>query len=1716
MYQPPPQPQLVTGTPQEDEEDYYVYDDDDYENDDDDDDEEPVPTRTGRVHRTGGNSRAGGQFNVPDSQLVQDWPYGNTVNLEGKSTLTYSPSRPAPQTGYFSQIIPPPQGQTMTPPMYGSPVPPAIGPGYFSSPERPAGPYAQRFQSPTHLGLPPHQGVPLVGLAQPPALSPPKPGFLGTATVPPPATSVAAPGSAPPNAVLSMKGTMVPQGTGNSTPEAALTGGTIYKMSMPSGETPTTGATSSVAKSFGTQFIMTMPQSQPQGVKTPGSAETQSSTPRTSTFSFGLAGAGGSAAGRLYGSPAGKPPKSPGGPDEDEEDGAGDDSYQGPDFEPIIPLPDEVEVVTGEEDEKVLFKARTKLYRFVEKQWKERGLGELKILHNELTGRVRIVMRREQVHKVCANHALTPEMTVSLKSPNEKKLLTWQALDFTESQSQMEQFCSRFKNEDIAQQFKDKFEEGVAIAKKTTDNHMEKPVEKQEHKVKDSDKVKASKLLDKFKPKAGSWNCDVCMINNTAEAVKCLACTTPKPGAEQPKDDKPSESDSGPKITFGAAGGFSFGGVGFGSGSASTGEGNFSFGKPGQAQVPAQKTEGFSFNPPKAGGTAAATSTTTSTTTSTGGLFKFGSDAAQGSFKFGASSSTAAPTATVTSTASPASSGFKGTTAPISTTKTATTSEASPAPFKFTDADRTETFSFGNSTPVSTAKSVPTISAPKLNYTFSPSTPSATSTPTATSDNVTSTTDPPGKTSGFTFGSTTGVSTFKFGELSTPESSTPAANMLKSMAERSAANLSQADSTPKDLSKGTVGGFTFSSKPVLEKKEGPKQPEKTEETKPNPFAGFSFSPAAKTAPSGVNVDDESEKPVAGGTTDKTSTKDKKPDEPDAAKSDGSVGKPVPVFGQVKTSATPSPVFGAKADLKNMGGDKASNSAGNTVAATDKDNSGSKAFGPTGTSTVDFASLAGKGPSAFSTKPEFKGFGGAGQAMFGSAEGASPSRGGDHEDGEAEEYEPDVDFKPVIPLPELVDVKTGEEEEEKLFGERAKLFRLDPAKQWKERGLGEMKILKHKETGRCRILMRREQVLKLCANHTITKDLRLQPLATSDRTWCWVAQDYTEGDLKVEQFACKFKTPDVAQMFKEVFEKAQASEVVQAPVAAPKKQPEKDSSKPSLAQMFALQKGEWECSVCMVRNKPNAETCLACETPNPAAKPSAKPQKSPQSKVSSTTTTGSGFDQSAFKFGSSSGFSFGSTKSSDGKASAVTTTTPFTPPQGIATPSKHSGGFNFGTPAQGFGDFKFGLAETPKKDATPAGSGSTTPSKATPSKATPSKADSTVSSSTTGYVFGKDTETPGFTFSGVTPSKPVDLSANKSPRSPGTGDDFYVNQEGEDSHIYFEPVVKLEKVDVKTGEEDEVILYGHRAKLYKFVGNEWKERGVGDIKILCHKETAKHRLLMRRDQVHKLCLNHYINGEMQLMPMANAAGKAWIWHADDFTEGEVEHQQFAIRFKTKDIADDFKNVFEDSVKQMANYSTPTKAKVDPSKKIAEGGSKVTKPDKKGSLSSMFAAKQGEWDCSVCMVRNKAELNSCAACQTPNPGAKPAAPTTTPADTTSPFATPKPAASNLGLFSFKLPTLTPDTSEKPGGFQFGQAGASGGKFSFGNSGFTGSVFGGSPSSSQSPVSSQSKEEESGKSPLNRGKSLLAAMLEQPMVDGKSNSNPYFLKMASYRLS
>lgn len=49
----------------------------------------------------------------------------------------------------------------------------------------------------------------------------------------------------------------------------------------------------------------------------------------------------------------------------------------------------------------------------------------------------------------------------------------------------------------------------------------------------------------------------------------------------------------------------------------------------------------------------------------------------------------------------------------------------------------------------------------------------------------------------------------------------------------------------------------------------------------------------------------------------------------------------------------------------------------------------------------------------------------------------------------------------------------------------------------------------------------------------------------------------------------------------------------------------------------------------------------------------------------------------------------------------------------------------------------------------------------------------------------------------------------------------------------------------------------KCKLYRFDkdGNQWKERGVGTVKLLKHKESQKVRLVMRQSKTLKICANH---------------------------------------------------------------------------------------------------------------------------------------------------------------------------------------------------------------------------------------------------------------------
>ncbi|EAW17582.1 Ran GTPase-binding protein YRB1 [Aspergillus fischeri NRRL 181] len=153
-------------------------------------------------------------------------------------------------------------------------------------------------------------------------------------------------------------------------------------------------------------------------------------------------------------------------------------------------------------------------------------------------------------------------------------------------------------------------------------------------------------------------------------------------------------------------------------------------------------------------------------------------------------------------------------------------------------------------------------------------------------------------------------------------------------------------------------------------------------------------------------------------------------------------------------------------------------------------------------------------------------------------GSSKAQQGEEED-EAPES-PDVHFEPVIRLTEKVETKTNEELEEQVFKMRAKLFRFDAdSKEWKERGTGDVRLLKHKENQKTRLVMRRDKTLKVCANHYVVPDMKLKPNVGSDRSWVWsVTADVSEGEPEAQTLAIRFANSENANLFKEAFEKAQ--------------------------------------------------------------------------------------------------------------------------------------------------------------------------------------------------------------------------------------------------------------------------------------------------------------------------------------------------------------------------------------------------------------------------------------------------------------------------------------------------------------------------------------------------------------------------------------------------
>ncbi|XP_051882736.1 LOW QUALITY PROTEIN: E3 SUMO-protein ligase RanBP2 [Pristis pectinata] len=1030
------------------------------------------------------------------------------------------------------------------------------------------------------------------------------------------------------------------------------------------------------------------------------------------------------------------------------------DEEDGPHFDPVVPLPDKVDVKTGEEDEELLFSNRAKLFRFdtETREWKERGIGHIKLLQHRTSSKIRLLMRRDQVLKICANHYITADMKLKPNAGSDKSWV-WCALDYSDEKPVLEQLAVRFKTADEAALFKTKFEEAQNLVKgqELKPSSVFGQEQKMGIKLK-SDEVNLGTVKStedsgfgaQFFKKYGEWDCNSCLVRNTASASVCVSCQNPNttnkkqglPFTSQTLVQNGNAVEGPEKITAFTKP------IGFGD------------------KFPNNDAKSATFQAPKPNGKFPITS--------------FG----QSAFS--------ERTSTLT----------QDTLQGILARKEGQWDCGSC--LVRNDAEVTNCLACH--TPKPSAK-VPVVTSIGQS---------------AFSERLCTSTQ----------GAFEGKFSKKEGQWDCGtclvRNDAEVTNCIACQAPNSnnkMAGISTAATTPLVIgsvypkSDAPESGFklNFPANGVkfghgdINNTAGFKIEPSSQSSRPFSSPAFTFSSSRSGGSFTFGLPD-----TCKGSTDKGSQQ-------------GSAALFLKAFAEQKERER----IASQSDRDQVPASDNSSQSQDFILGKDMNVS----------TFADLAKTADKGFQFGYKDPHFKGFEGVGQQLFSTSITRAASADDDDDELYKTEDGDNIHFDPVVLMPEKVDLITGEEDETVLYSQRVKLFRFDTeSSQWKERGVGNLKVLQNKANGRLRILMRREQVFKVCANHWITTTMNLKPLMGSDRAWMWLASDFSDGEAKPEQLAAKFKTPELAEEFKEKFEEFQRL-LLDIPLQTPhklldngktarliQKAEEMKSGLKDLKHFLKDEKGSLkdEGNVLMGSiSESNSTSGLVIK---------------PHSESTGPTLEWDNYDLREEALDTS--------VSSTGYGSPDT-----------GSPVRKNL-FRFGDSASGF-NFNFQPSLSPLKSP----------------------------------------------------------KLNQSGLSVGTDEDSEFGQEEEKDVQHFEPVIPLpDLIDVSTGEENEQVIFCHRAKLYRYdkeVG-QWKERGIGDLKILQNYDSKKVRIVMRRDQVLKICANHWLTPDVKMEPMKGTE-KAFIWSVMDFADDVAKVEQLAVRFKQQEVASSFRELFEEAKK-----------------------------------------------------------------------------------------------------------------------------------------------------------------------------------------------------------
>lgn len=484
-----------------------------------------------------------------------------------------------------------------------------------------------------------------------------------------------------------------------------------------------------------------------------------------------------------------------------------------------------------------------------------------------------------------------------------------------------------------------------------------------------------------------------------------------------------------------------------------------------------------------------------------------------------------------------------------------------------------------------------------------------------------------------------------------------------------------------------------------------------------------------------------------------------------------------------------------------------------------------------------------------------------------------------------------------------------EYEEILFNAKISLqYYNNDNKQWENRAIGQMKILWNSKTNKIRLLMIDENNLKIFYNYNVFAKM-LFTYKSNSTVVNW--NIHCGSDNKTGMFAATFKTSNQASQFYNIITNNQQKMVKDCIIAEnliklETIQVQTHKSENSLSEMFKPPEGSWECNGCYIRNNVSDVKCIACEKSRFSESDESIISSIPSNQVSlsqiSKPSTGSWKCKCCNIFNAAE------------SNYCVTCDSPKDP---SLPPKPKIDGFQINSNSSGItSTFTFGIPQdTAKKGTNVFSFRLPTSNDVSKSASVVTKSDAKTDASNAKFVFGTPGKSFGFNF--VTKSSPTKSG----------GEENSEEEVVENDDIHFSPTIPLpDKIEVKTGEEEEEVLYSHRAKLFRYnkPANEWKERGIGDIKLLRHNETGKLRLIMRREQILKLCLNHFVLPNFELNSKDE---RTWIWNAADYSEGEIEPTLFACRFKTSDIANNFKEIIDESKKALPPIEKTNDTKIE---------------------------------------------------------------------------------------------------------------------------------------------------------------------------------------------